>query len=71
MSEPTNKPQLERQFLSPQEIAQLTGIDVAIIRKAINEGELPALTTSPARNAKRRVFVDDLWKWVKAKQQRP
>ncbi len=71
MTETTNQSKFERQFLSPQEIAKLTGIDVAIIRKAINDGELPAMRTSPAANAKRRVHVDDLWAWVRSKQQPP
>jgi hypothetical protein len=69
MTEPTSQPKFERQFLSPREISTLTGIDIATVRKAITDGELRALTTSTAPNAKRRVHVDDMWAWIRSKQQ--
>jgi excisionase family DNA binding protein len=67
----TNQPKFERQFLSPSEIAKLTGVDIAVIRKAINDGELKAMRVSPAKNAKMRVYQLDLWEWIKSKQQPP
>src|SRR5215467_10380683 len=71
MSEDTDQPKFERQFLSPSEIAHLTGIDVSLIRKAIRSGELRAMRMSDAPNSKMRVRQADLWEWVKSKQQTP
>jgi excisionase family DNA binding protein len=69
MSDDTDQPKFERQFLSPSEIAQVTGIDVSLIRKAIRNGELRAMRMSDAPNSKMRVRQADLWEWVKSKQQ--
>jgi excisionase family DNA binding protein len=71
MSDDINRPKFERQFLSPSEIAQLTGIDVSLIRKAIRNGELRAMRMSNAPNSKMRVRQADLWEWVKSKQRTP
>ncbi len=71
MSDDTNQPKFERQFLSPSEIAKLTGIDVSTIRKAIKSGELPAIRLSSAANAKWRVDRSDLQRWVESKKQTP
>ena len=71
MSDDTDRTKLERQFLSPSEIAQVTGIDVSTIRAAIKSGELPAMRLSSAANAKWRVHRADLWRWVESKKQPP
>ncbi len=71
MSDENEQPKLERRFLSPPQIAKLTGIDVSIVRRAIQRGELPAVRTSDAANSKMRVEQADLWAWLERRKQPP
>jgi hypothetical protein len=61
----------ERQLVSIKEIQIITGLSADVIRDAIKRGELSVVVFSDAPNAKQRVMLEDVWKWIRSKQQPP
>ena len=57
----------EREFLSPQEVAQITGLHVAVVRRAVERGELRAHKLCSRLRIRREDFDD----WLERSLVRP
>ena len=57
------------QFYTPREMADIMGVDVRTIRKAVAAGEMPAVRFTSGPSSTMRVQQEDFWAWVERKKQ--